>query len=256
MHKVIIPLNALIPSMPSSKQVELLPDILAAGAYGVEVRRELMGEPLLEIQEIKNQIVRSNLFCIYSAPIELWTLNHVLQQEKLQLAALEARELGAKWMKIPLGYYEQNISDLSVLKEWLRWNMPDIQLLIENDQTLHGGNLNRLESFFVNADKQNIPIKMAFDSGNWLFTNEETERALQKLSPYIIYLHLKHVDHVEGELTTLPLLADKKELWKKIVTSFPANMAKALEFPLTSTEEIQKYIKLVQETQLESEEKV
>ena len=254
MNKVIIPLNALIPSMSSSKQVELLPDILAAEAYGVEVRRELMSDPILEVQEIRNQLIHSRLFCIYSAPVELWGANHDLQKEILGLVAYEAKELGAKWIKLSLGHYEATVSDLSLLKEWLASQIPDIQLLIENDQTEHGGDLQRLETFFVNADKQDVPIKMAFDSGNWLFTKEEAELALPRLSPYIIYLHLKHVIEVEGELKTYPILEDKEESWKKIVTSFPSNTVKALEFPLYSTEEMKKYINLLHETELERAE--
>ncbi|MFC4802244.1 sugar phosphate isomerase/epimerase family protein [Neobacillus sp. GCM10023253] len=267
MQNVIVPLNAFDRSKVLERgQAAFVGLIAEAGAYGIEIRRELMPEPdssfditenrqkLAPIQcsqfsRIKQEIDRHGLFTVYSAPIELWKADYQLNEEELTTVFQEGRMLGAKWLKVSLGHFSEEHSDFSGLRDFLKRHQ-EIQLLVENDQTLHGGYVHHLFSFFENADRWVIPVKMTFDAGNWYYTNQDVEEALQELSPYVVYLHLKQVETQNGELVTIPLQKEGTHTWKMVLNHFPQDIVKALEFSIEPKERIREFMELVGEEAL------
>ncbi|MEQ6376722.1 sugar phosphate isomerase/epimerase [Bacillaceae bacterium S4-13-56] len=253
MSKVIIPLNAFDSNLVLDKgQAWFVKFIAQSGAFGIEIRRELFLNQDYKLEEIRNEIMKYNLFTVYSVPIELWNENGMLNKEKLETVCKEAQVLRANWVKVPLGHYHKEKSSLSELKKFLSFNN-GIQWFVENDQTIYGGNVENLRLFFEECSKLHIPVKMTFDIGNWYFTDQNIPFALSCLSEYVGYIHLKKVIPQDG-LITVPLDYDMDMEWAHILHQFPSNLERALEFPI-ALEDIQKYVNLVQ-LDLESSGKI
>lgn len=241
MNREIIPLNAFGRDEVLSKgQAWFVKHVAQSGAYGIEIRRELFATEELPLAGIREEIEKSNLFTVYSAPIELWREDGSLNKIVLESTFAEAKVLGTNWLKVSLGHYQENGSDFVELKTFLPQYAP-IELIVENDQTLYGGNVDRLASFFQGANQHDVPVKMTFDTGNWYYTGQNVERALAHLADYVGYLHLKHVEKHGDRLVTLPLPSDEDAEWGRIVRYFPEDLVKGLEFPL-ELNEIQTYI--------------
>ncbi|WP_223594076.1 sugar phosphate isomerase/epimerase family protein [Neobacillus bataviensis] len=250
MKNVIVPLNAFDRfKVLENGQESFLQLIAQSGAFGVEIRRELLPVQDPQLDKIRNEMASNGLFAVYSAPIELWKENHKLNETELTEIFQEAMEMGAKWLKVSLGHYKHDASNISDLAAYLN-QYKNIQLLVENDQTPHGGNVSQLTSFFENVTEKKVPVKMTFDAGNWYYSGQRVEEALAKLSPYVVYLHLKQVE--EG-LLTVPLQREGNHSWKKVMQHFPSTMVKALEFPIEPKEKTKDYIDLISELVLESE---
>ncbi|MEH7331569.1 hypothetical protein V7161_02905 [Neobacillus drentensis] len=250
MKNVIVPLNAFDRfKVLENGQESFIQLIAQSGAFGVEIRRELLRVQDPQLDKIRNEIASDGLFAVYSAPIELWKENHQLNKTELTEIFKEAMMMGAKWLKVSLGHYKHEASNISDLGPYLN-QYKNIQLLVENDQTPHGGNVSQLTSFFENVTEKKVPVKMTFDAGNWYYSGQSVEDALDKLSPYVLYLHLKQVE--EGPIT-VPLQREGSHSWKKVMQHFPSTMLKALEFPIEPMEKTKDYIDLISELVVESE---
>jgi sugar phosphate isomerase/epimerase len=222
--------------------------IAESGAFGIEIRRELLSEQDPSLDSIRQEIEQYQLFTVYSAPIELWKEDHGLNEKELNEIFQEGIELGAKWVKVSLGHFYKDQSNVSDLNTFLNQHN-GIQLLVENDQTLYGGNINHLTSFFESVSEQDTPVKMTFDAGNWFYSRQDVDDALSKLSPYVHYLHLKQVEDDNGEFITVPLQKNGGHSWEKIMNSFPSEMVKALEFPIEPKEKTREYIQMITESE-------
>ncbi|MEH7117274.1 sugar phosphate isomerase/epimerase [Neobacillus vireti] len=250
MKNVIVPLNAYDSSEVAAGGQESFVKLIAeAGAYGIEIRRELLPADVLPLGKIKTEIDQYGLFTVYSAPIELWKEDYQLNQERLNHIFQEADILGAKWVKVSLGHFQQDLSNIAALKDLLV-GQKDIQLLVENDQTSYGGNVGHLQAFFESAVDHGIPVKMTFDAGNWYYSGQEVEDALEKLAPYVSYLHLKQVTET---LETVPLQIDGEHSWKKAISHFPVEIVKALEFPIVPKEKTKDFIQMMTDITKERE---
>lgn len=247
MKQVIVPLNAYkAERMTEREQEELISAIAKAGADGVEIRRELLPLEPFSFSKLRQYIRFQDLFSIYSAPIELWKEDGQFNHHLITLALREAKELGANMIKFPLGHFQSGISCLQELGEaWEEYAA--CMLLVENDQTEHGGNIKRLTSFFENASTSKVPVKMTFDVGNWAYTGEDVYEALKELRHYTVYVHLKHVERKERSLVTLPLPFDAGAEWRTILAQFPNSILTALEFPLASQEMTKCYVNTIKE---------
>jgi sugar phosphate isomerase/epimerase len=250
MKNVIVPLNAFNRNEVLEKgQESFIEKIALSGAYGIEIRRELFPEGEMPLEKIKMEIEKFKLFTVFSAPIELWNSGAQLNKELLRRTFVEARKLGASWVKTSLGHYQTERSNCLELKQLLEELIDEdetLQLLVENDQTMHGGNVYRLKAFFESASLNGVPVKMTFDTGNWYYTNQNLHYAFEQLAPFVGYLHLKHVETVKNGLVTLPLPDDKNGEWRQIVNQFPASLTKAIEFPIDPISEIKHFIEMVQ----------
>jgi hypothetical protein len=89
-------------------------------------------------------------------------------------ALQRAQAFGAKWLKVSLGYFTDNC-DLHALAQ--RLGESAVQLLVENDQTLHGGRIEPFQRFFNQVEQHHLPIKMTFDIGNWQWQDQSAASA-------------------------------------------------------------------------------
>jgi sugar phosphate isomerase/epimerase len=249
MRNVIVPLNAFDRFEVLKKgQTSFIRIIAESGAFGIEIRRELLSEQDPSLASIRQEIEQHQLFTVYSAPIELWKEDHGLNEKEINEIFQEGRALGAKWIKVSLGHFQKGQSTLMELNTFLNQHQ-GIQLLVENDQTLHGGNVNQLTSFFESASEQGTPVKMTFDAGNWFYSGQDVDDALSKLASYVHYLHLKQVEDDNGEFITVPLQKDGSHSWEKVMNSFPAEIIMALEFPIEPKEKTKEYIQMIMESE-------
>jgi sugar phosphate isomerase/epimerase len=250
MQNVIIPLNAFDRVEVLEKgQTSFIKLIAESGAYGVEIRRELFSEQEPPIESLKQEIDQHQLFTVYSAPIECWKADHQLNEQELTTIFEEGKKLGAQWIKVSLGHFSKEVSNVSSLHFFLTQH-PEMQLFIENDQTLYGGNIANLRAFFESASEQDVPIKMTFDAGNWYFSKQDIDEALRHLSQYVQYLHLKQVELENGELVTVPLQKNIGHSWEKVMNSLPSDLVKALEFPIQPKERTKEYIQMMTESEV------
>jgi sugar phosphate isomerase/epimerase len=249
MQNIIVPLNAFDRNEVLEKgQTSFIKLIAESGAYGIEIRRELFSNQDPSLDCMKNEIEKYQLFTVYSAPIELWKEDFQLNEQELSTIFQEGKRLGAKWIKVSLGHFDQELSNVSLIDLFLKIH-PEIQLLVENDQTMHGGNISNLKSFFESAYEQNVPIKMTFDAGNWYYSKQNVDEALTQLSQYVHYLHLKQVDQENDELVTVPLQKGIGHSWEKVMNNLPSHVIKALEFPIQPKERTKEYIQMMSESE-------
>jgi sugar phosphate isomerase/epimerase len=254
MSKVIVPLNAFNRQEVLEKgQESYISKIHEAGACGVEIRRELFPENSLPLSGIREELKKYPLFTVYSAPIELWLNDGSMNLKNLNQIYQEAKEIGASWIKVSLGHFINEISDVRELKDFLI-KEENIQLLVENDQTLHGGCIQNFKSFFESANKNNLPVKMTFDIGNWFYSGESVQDAIDSLKSNVVYLHLKHVEEQENNLITLPLPTKERADWRRMLEQFPNGLNRALEIPIQTMEQLKYFIKLVEIDYLKRQE--
>jgi sugar phosphate isomerase/epimerase len=249
MQNVIVPLNAFDRVEVFEKgQISFIELIAESGAFGVEIRRELFSEKELPLESLKQEIEQHQLFTVYSAPIECWKENHKLNEQELTAIFEEGKKLGAKWIKVSLGHFSREQSIVDSLHFFLK-QYPEIQLFVENDQTLYGGNISNLKAFFESATEQGVPVKMTFDAGNWYYSKQDIDEALHQLARYVQYLHLKQVYLENGELVTLPLEKNIGHSWEKVMNGLPSHLVKALEFPIEPKERTKEYIQMMTESE-------
>jgi sugar phosphate isomerase/epimerase len=169
-------------------QASFVPLLAAAGVSYIELREEL-GLPGSDAFVQANQATR--LTCVYSAPLELWCLGQAAPNPALATALEQAQRYGAVWLKVSLGHFGA-LSDLQALAQQLR--AQPVHLLVENDQTEHGGKIEPLQRFFDQARAQQVPVGMTFDVGNWHWQDQSVARAAQVLGGDVQYLHCKAWD--------------------------------------------------------------
>lgn len=216
-------------------QESCIPIAKAAKCSGVEIRRELFKEDRPELSALKAQIDNEQLMCVYSAPVELWLEDGALNEAKLNVIVPEALAVGAVYVKTSLGHYRPGHSDLESFKRWWGVHVPQesaLKLTVENDQTLHGGNVKNLQRFYEDCREAGVPIGMTFDIGNWNWTGEQAVQAAEALGDYVVYIHFKHVEKVNGKLVTLPLPEEPESLWRNVLALLPQDVPRTIEFPI------------------------
>ncbi|WP_157724888.1 sugar phosphate isomerase/epimerase family protein [Virgibacillus phasianinus] len=189
MTQIILPTLIFNETFSNEQQVKLIEQY---GADGIEIRRERLQDIAVELAVLKNSINASGLnTVIYSAPIELWQDGYSLNP--LVITAInEAKQLNADYIKLSLGRFDANLANTDDFQKWLDHNSPaNIKVLIENDQTIYGGTLIPILSFF--QWKQDKSIGMTFDVGNWTVNKEDWLTAYNSLHQWIEYFHLKSV---------------------------------------------------------------
>ncbi|WP_445489047.1 hypothetical protein [Niallia sp. 03133] len=248
MSHVFIPLNAF--SDENGLQYDIhfyISTIASSNADGIEIRRELLNSFSFkkDLQNIYYTLKQHSLFTVYSAPIPIWNKDYSLNEAAVAAVMEEANIIRAKWVKLPLGHFDDQKSDLQALHLFLK-KYSEIQLLIENDQTMEGGQVKNLLAFFKNAEIYPIPVKMTFDIGNWMYLQENAADAAALFASYVSYFHLKHVVKKKNEWITVPIPNEEDALWKIVDKTYFPFIPKALEFQLAPTvSEINSYIDLI-----------
>jgi hypothetical protein len=146
--------------------------LAAAGATRIEWREELL--TFENPAHLADATRAEGLESVYSSPMELWLAGQSKPNPELIDALQRAQAFGAKWLKVSLGYFTDNC-DLHALAQ--RLGESAVQLLVENDQTLHGGRIEPFQRFFNQVEQHHLPIKMTFDIGNWQWQDQSAASA-------------------------------------------------------------------------------
>ncbi|EHJ4100416.1 TPA: sugar phosphate isomerase/epimerase [Escherichia fergusonii] len=208
-------------------QKALLPVIAKSGADGVEIRRELFtSTDLLALAELGLAIEHAGLQACYSAPEPLFIENGDLNPQLPQLLQ-EAKDLKSLWLKVSLGHFGRP-DQLNTLRDWLASS--DMALVVENDQT-PCGRLQPMLRFKEICQQFELPVKLTFDMGNWLWVGNSPEEAAYQLANSVDYIHVKAaLPHKESFRAVPPDNADSR--WLKLLAMLPADVPRGIEFPL------------------------
>jgi len=208
-------------------QQALLPIIAAAGADGVEIRRELLSEQELNaLPTFAAAIASHHLKACYSAPQALFTDSGALNPD-LPALLEEAKTLNAHWLKVSLGNFQS-----SHAAEPLRALLADssVALVVENDQTRYG-KLAPMQRFQAAVSVTNLPVTLTFDMANWLWVGESPELAASKLAPLVSYIHVKAAEARHDRFHAVAL--DQAEpCWLEMLRQLPGDAPRGIEFPL------------------------
>jgi 2-dehydro-3-deoxygluconokinase len=209
-------------------QESFLPVIAAAGAAGAEIRRELFAGPFLPLKSLRRAAASLGLRLRYSAPFELFRSDATLDLDGLTALMAEADELGAEVLKIAIGHYAGGVP-LDGLRRLV--DRASAEVLVENDQTPHGGRWAPIAAFMGDCRRDRIAIHATFDIGNWHWSGDDAQAAARVLAPYVRYVHCKAVAADGERLVTVPI-DETDATWRGLVASFPRTLPRAIEFPL------------------------
>jgi sugar phosphate isomerase/epimerase len=202
--------------------------LAAAGATRIEWREELLTSE--DATQLANATAAEGLESVYSSPMELWLAGQSKPNPELVTALQRAQAFGAKWLKVSLGYFTDN-NDLQALARTL--TQSPVQLLVENDQTLHGGRIEPFQRFFTAVEQHTLPIKMTFDIGNWHWQDQSAASAARLLGRHVGYVHCKAVTRrADGKLVAIPPAASDVHLWEQMLRHMPQGVMRAAEYPL------------------------
>lgn len=209
--------------------------LAAAGANRIEWREELLTHE--KPAQLAAATQAQGLQSIYSSPTELWLAGQALPNPELITALQQAEAFGSKWLKISLGYFTDT-NDLQALAE--RLQQTSVQLLVENDQTLHGGRIEPFQRFFAAVEQHNLPIKMTFDIGNWQWQDQSAASAARLLGRHVGYVHCKAVARrADGKLVAVPPAVSDLHLWEQLLRHMAQGVMRAAEYPLQGDDLLQ-----------------
>ena len=195
-----------------------------AGADGVEVRGEMLRDAATELPAL------AGLAAVYSSPEGLWTTQGQLDEAALARGLHAAQVLRAPRLKMAIGgFAASSQASLARLKALLY--APQVELVIENDQTPTAGTLPALQAFFAAQAQAGLDLGMTFDMGNWHWQGECPLQAAQALAPHVRYVHCKGVQRLPGKWVAVPL-AESVAPWRAVLRALPADMPHAIEYPL------------------------
>lgn len=196
----------------------------AAGADSVEVRGELLRDPVNELPAL------AGLASVYSSPEGLWAEGGWLDSAALGRGIAAATTLGAKRLKMSIGDFRASShGSLWGLKVQLAETR--VELVIENDQTVSAGTLPALQAFFDAADRAGLDLGMTFDMGNWHWVGECPLQAAQALGRRVRYVHCKGAQRLPAKWVAVPL-ADSIAPWRAVLRALPSDVPHAIEYPL------------------------
>jgi sugar phosphate isomerase/epimerase len=202
----------------------------AAGADGVEVRGELLSDPLAELPAIARIAQERSLALVYSSPEGLWTTAGEFDSAALERALQATALLGAPRLKMSLGAYcHQSAPTLAALKDRLQGR--GVALLVENDQTAAAGSLSAMQAFFADAARCGLAPGMTFDMGNWHWVGECPLQAAEACARHVAYVHCKGVQLQPQRWVAVPLAVSAAP-WRAVLRALPPTVPWAIEYPL------------------------
>jgi sugar phosphate isomerase/epimerase len=212
--------------------IELL---ATAGATRIEWREELL--TVEDPAQLADATQAQGLESVYSSPMELWLAGQSKPNPELISALQRAQAFGAKWLKVSLGYFTDTC-DLQNLAQTL--GKSAVHLLVENDQTLHGGRIEPFQRFFAAVEQHNLPIRMTFDIGNWQWQDQSASSAARLLGRHVGYVHCKAVSRrADGKLVAIPPTASDLHSWEQLLRHMAQGVMRAAEYPLQGDDLVQ-----------------
>ena len=208
-------------------QSAVLPFIAAAGADGVEIRRELFSEEELNhLPRLATEIEQQKLLACYSAPEPLFERDGKLNP-RIGALLQEAQALNALWLKLSLGHFSHSAA-LEPLRAILASS--GMALVVENDQT-DCGQLAPMQRFKAACQVLKLPVTLTFDMGNWLWVGDSPEEAAHLLAPAVSYIHVKAAEPHHHHYRAVPP-DNAPARWLALLNDLPADAPRGIEFPL------------------------
>lgn len=211
----------------------IVPLAAAAGANGIEIRRELFHDPLCHgvdaLQALAATIRSHQLYAVYSAPAPLFLEDGRLNLAELGDLLLEAASLNSPFLKLQLGHYPGHL-DVHALRAALATTK--VALLVENGQMQPGGRIAHFASFFALCSAAHIAVGMTFDIGNWLWAGEDPLQAAQQLATHVHYIHCKGVQGEGMRRFAAAPDAETLDYWRSCLAAFPTATPRGIEYPL------------------------
>lgn len=223
----------------------VLPRVAAAGAVGVEIRRELSASDSLSLEALGEAIRSEGLVCVsYSVPAELIAKGGSAPVPQFFEALDEADRLGATFLKYSLGHFSGEF-DWAALAGALEKHQAT--LLLENDQTVYGGALDPLATFLADSRAAGVEVGALFDIGNWLTTGEDPQEAAGRLGEFVEFVHCKGVRREGERFVSTPM--ETVPGWEGLFRHFRPGLPRAIEFPLPESSLDQAAARYVKEFQ-------
>ncbi|MBV4455901.1 MULTISPECIES: sugar phosphate isomerase/epimerase family protein [Pseudomonas] len=209
-------------------QLSFVQLLASAGAQRIEWREELL--TVEQPTELAQAAAENGLESVFSSPLELWVAGRAQPNAELAATLDRAQAFGSRWLKVSLGYFTDT-NDLQSLHALL--DRHPVKLLVENDQTLHGGRIEPMQRFFSEVERLGLPVKMTFDIGNWQWQDQSALTAARLLGRHVDYLHCKAVARrADGKLVAQPPGATDLHLWEQLLKLMTPGITRAVEFPL------------------------
>ena len=200
-------------------QGHFIPLVAAAGASCIEWREELLTHEKPE--ELARSAREHGLESVFSSPLELWL----------------AEGYEPNRLKVSLGHFTEH-HDLGSLASLLSGQ--PLTLLVENDQTVHGGRIEPFQVFFNAVQGWNLPLRMTFDIGNWEWQEQSALTAARLLGRHVDYVHCKAVRlRGDGKRVALPPGAQELQQWEQLLQHMTQGLTRAVEYPLQGDDLLQ-----------------
>lgn len=207
-------------------QAALIKALLPLGSTNFELRYEYLHFTVAELTALNQLRLTYRLTYFLSVPDELFKDGHLTT--KLVGYAAQAQALGASYLKFNLGDFQvANAGELAALPRLVPANL---QLNIENDQTLKNARLATLLTFFDQVQAQGANVGFVNDLGNWVYTNQDERAVTKALLPYTRYVHLKGYQK-DGRQVQTTSFTSSQLAWQKLLPNFAPNIPVALEYP-------------------------
>ncbi|MDY7546159.1 TIM barrel protein [Glaciimonas sp. CA11.2] len=230
---VIVASSFGIESVIKQGHATLVPLAVAAGADGIEIRRELFHDAVCHsvdaLQALAKTLNSQQLLAVYSAPTPLFLDDGALNLDALSDLLREAEALNASSLKLQLGHFAGDV-DVSALRATLAAS--NVALLVENGQLQTGGRIADFTNFFAICSMAKLPVGMTFDIGNWIWAGEDPLRAAQQLTPYVHYIHCKGVEGEGMRRFAAAPNEDTLAYWRKCLAVLPKTVPRGIEYPL------------------------
>lgn len=209
-------------------QAHFIPLVAAAGASWIEWREELLSDE--NPAQLAQSAEQHGLESVFSSPLELWQAER--REPNLELAAIlqRARAFGARDLKVSLGHFNAH-HDLHSLGRLLA--AQPVRLLVENDQTDHGGRIEPFQRFFSAVQGLGLPLRMTFDIGNWQWQAQSALDAARLLGRHVAYVHCKAVRlRTDGKRVAIAPDAPELRQWEHLLRHMTQGITRAVEYPL------------------------
>jgi sugar phosphate isomerase/epimerase len=201
-----------------------------AGADGVEVRGELLVDAASELPALAQAVRQLAIAVVYSSPEGLWAADGSLDTRALARAIESAQALGAPRLKMSIGGFAA--ASHSTFPELARrLERAQLELVIENDQTVAAGTIAPLARFFRAATAAGVHFGMTFDLGNWHYVGECPQEAARVFGERVRYVHCKGVQRRPDKWVAVPI-ADSAAPWRTVLRALPTGQPWAIEYPL------------------------